>query len=57
MVPDKNISQGCIQGYIQWIQCIQGWLGPVYIKLHKELYEKKIAAFFHSTESTPEQVR
>ena len=26
--------------------CIQGWLGLIYIKLQKQLYEIKIAAFF-----------
>ena len=41
----ENVLSGfrekCITG-----GCIQGWLGPIYIKFQKQLYEIKIAAFF-----------
>ena len=41
----ENVSSGsrekCITG-----ACVQGWLGPIYIKLQKQLYEIKMAAFF-----------
>ena len=35
---------------------IHGWLGPIYEKLQKQLQEIKIAAFFHSAGSVPEQL-
>ena len=36
---------------------IQEWLGPIYIKLQEQLHEIKIADFFHSAGSVPEQLR
>ena len=53
----ENVLSGsrekCITG-----GCIQGWLGQIYIKLQKQLYEIKITAFFfHSAGSVPEQLR
>ena len=49
----ENVLSGsrekCITG-----GCIQGWPGPIYIKLQKQLYEIKIAAFFYSAGSVPE---
>ena len=37
--------------------CIQGWMEPIYIKLQKQRYKIKIAAFFQSAESVPEHLR
>ena len=37
--------------------CIQGWLGPIYIKLQKQLYKLKLQLFFHSAGSVPEQLK
>ena len=37
--------------------CIQGWLGPIYIKIQKHLYEIKIEAFVRSAGTVPEQLR
>ena len=34
----------------------QGWLGPICIKIQKHQYEIKIAGFFHSAMSVPEEL-